>query len=265
MNRYDRKLIQLQINEIKPELNYVTADNFARKNPRTYNPEKLTDSFSSLLDKIENLVSEASSKCPELEVDALLKKGKRLVDVQNRFVSSKDLEKAKQNFTELIKIIESQLQEENVPSANPSESENIIFISYYNEKNLEGVKSALRILKNLLKQVESVKDDFKTIARSQLSSLDTISVRVDEICQCSSAIICLPPKNMQQEAIGKLAYFDLGSCLTRFPKRTVLINEGNHLPEDLISKVEVLHDCGNLDWQTRTGLASKILEILKED
>ena len=95
---------------------------------------------------------------------------------------------------------------------------------------------------------------------------ETINTRINEIrSQCSSAIICLPRQNLQEKSIRSLAYIDLGACLSLFPKRTILIYQGNKLPEYLKSNVEVFQYLGNLDFDTGMELARQILKVLRKD
>lgn len=258
-----------KIKEVRSELNNVNYDNFADKNRRTSNPEKLTDSFSSLLNKLEQLVTEASSKFPGSQVDSLFEKGKKLLDVRRRSVISDDLETAKEFFLQAINIIDTNLEEDKKQpelsslntSGEKSKSDKKTFISYYDEQILRQIKTVFGMLGKLAPEM----DDLPTVARSQLSNLETISPRINDIKDCSSAIICLPPENLQDESISALAYFDLGAFLALFPQRTLLVHQGNKLPEDLASNVEVFQYLGNLDFETGIELATQILKVLRQD
>ncbi|MGK7918924.1 MAG: hypothetical protein AB4080_02795 [Trichodesmium sp.] len=258
-----------KINEIRSELNNFNYDNFADKNRKTSNPEKLTAGFSSLLNRLEKLVTEASSKFPDSQVDSLFEKGKKLLDVRRRSVISDDLETGKEFFLQAINIIEANLEEEKKTpelssfnsSREKSNSDKKTFISYYDEQILRQIKSVFGMLGKLAPEM----NDLPTVARSQLSNLETISPRINDIKDCSSAILCLPPENLEEESISALVYFDLGAFLALFPQRTLLVHQGNKLPEDLASNVEVFQYLGNLDFETGIELATQILKVLRKD
>ncbi|NEO58312.1 MAG: hypothetical protein F6K54_37860 [Okeania sp. SIO3B5] len=260
------------INEIRSELNKVNYDNFADKNRRTFSPEKLTDDFSSLLDKLKELVTEALSKFPDAKVDKLFENGKKLLDVRKRPVGRDDLETGKEYFLQAIKMIEANLEEEKKTpelsflnsSAKKYKSDKIIFISYYNEQILEEIQTVFATVREMREmELAPEMDNLKTNPRNQLNNLETISLRINEICSCSSAIICLPPENLQEESISALAYFDLGACLALFPKQTLLIHQGNKIPEDLKGNVANFLYHGNLDFKKGMELAREILKVLK--
>ncbi|MDY7005186.1 MAG: hypothetical protein SWX82_14915 [Cyanobacteriota bacterium] len=257
------------ISKIRSELNNLNYDNFAEKNRRTSYPEKLTDNFSSLLNKLEELVTEASSKFPDSQVEILFKQAKNLLDVRRNSVISDDLETGKEFFLQAISMIEANLEEEKKTpeisfpnsSAKKCKSDKKTFISYYDEQILRQIKSVFGMLGKLAPEM----DDLPTVARSQLSNLETISPRINDIKDCSSAILCLPPENLQEESISALAYFDLGAFLALFPQRTLLVHQGNKLPEDLAGNVEIFQYLGNLDFETGIELATQILKVLRKD
>ncbi|MDJ0518745.1 MAG: hypothetical protein QNJ74_21625 [Trichodesmium sp. MO_231.B1] len=259
-----------KINEIRSELNNFNYDNFADKNRKSFNPEKLTNSFSSLLDQLEQLATEASSKFPDSQVYSLFEKGKKLLDVRKRLVLSEDLETGKDFFLQSINIIEENFEgKKKQPEdafinsfGEKSKSENKTFISFYDEEVLRQIKTVFGMLGVLAPEMHNL----PTLARSQSSKLKTINTRINEIrSQCSSAIICLPRQNLQQKSIRSLAYIDLGACLALFPKQTILIYQGNKLPEYLKSNVEVFQYLGNLDFDTGMELARQILKVLRKD
>ena len=144
-------------------------------------------------------------------------------------------------------------------SREKSKSDKKTFISYYDEQILDQIKTVFGTLGELAPEMNNL----ETVARKQLSHLETIGPRINYIKDCSSAIICLPPENLQEELISALVYFDLGACLALFPKQTLLIHQGNKLPEDLASNVEVFQYLGNLDFKTGMELARQILKVLK--
>ena len=141
-------------------------------------------------------------------------------------------------------------------------SDKSIFISYYDQQILSEIKTVFGALEELDREIGNL----KTVERKQSNNLETINARINEIrSQCSSAIICLPLENLEEESIREVAYFDLGACLARFPERTLLIHQGNKIPEDLASNVEVFQYHGNLGFKTGMELARKILKVLKKD
>ncbi len=262
--------IKSKINEIRSELNNFNYDNFAHKNRKSSNPEKLTNSFSSLLDKLDQLATEASTKFPDSKVYSLFEKGKKLLDVRKRLVLSDDLETGKDFFLQTINIIEENFEgKKKQPevslinsSGEKSKSDNKTFISFYDEQVLRQIKTVFGMLGVIAPEMHNL----PTLARNQLSHLKTINTRINEIrSQCSSAIICLPPKNLQEKSISSFVYLDLGACLALFPKRTILIHQGNKLPEYLKSNVEVFQYLGNLDFETGMKLARQILKLLRKD
>ncbi len=259
-----------KINEIRSELNNFNYDNFAHKNRKSSNPEKLTNSFSSLLDKLEQLATEASTKFPDSQVYSLFEKGKKLLDVRKRLVLSEDLETGKDFFLQTINIIEENFEgKKKQPevslinsSGEKSKSDKKTFISFYDEQVLRQIKTVFGMLGVIAPEMHNL----PTLARNQLSNLKTINTRINEIrSQCSSAIICLPPKNLQEKSISSLVYLDLGACLALFPKRTILIHQGNKLPEYLKSNVEVFQYLGNLDFETGMKLARQILKLFRKN
>lgn len=260
--------IKSEIQKIRSELKDFKYDNFAQKNPKSLNPEKLTQSFSNLLEKIEQLVKEASSHFPYSGVDHVFEKGKKLLDVKTKFVVNDHFEVAKANFLDAMDKIEANLEEEKkTPELSPSnvsgkKSQSVVpFISYYDEQILDEIQTVF----NTLGQLAPEMDNLKIIKRKQLNNLETINTRIRDISNCSSAIICLPPQDPKEELISPFAYFDLGACLARFPKQTLLIHKGDKLPEDLTSNIEVFHYLGNLDFKIGMELASQILKVLKKD
>ena len=259
-----------EIQKIRSELKDFKYDNFAQKNPKSLNPEKLTQSFSNLLEKIEQLVKEASSHFPYSGVDHIFEKGKKLLNVKRKFVVNDHFEVAKANFLDAMDKIEANLEEEKkTPELSPSnlsgkKSQSVnLFISYYDKQILEEIKTVLGTLSE--GEIAAQMDNLELVSRQQLNTLETIFPRIREISNCSSAIICLPPQDENEELISRGAYLDLGACLTRFPNKTLLIHQGDKLPEDLTSNIEVFHYLGRLDFKTGMGLARQILKVLKKD
>ena len=257
-----------EIQKIRSELEHFNYDNFAQQNPKSLNPEKLTQSFSKLLERIEQLVKEALSHFPYSRVDDLFDKGKKSLNVKKNLVVNDNFEAAKANFLDAMNKIEANLEEEKkTPELSPSnlsgkKSQSVVpFISYYDEQILDEIQTVFSTLGQLAPEM----DNLKPISRKQLNTLETINTRIRDISNCSSAIICLPPQDPKEELISPFAYLDLGACLARFPKQTLLIHQGDKLPEDLTSSIEVFHYLGRLDFKTGMELARQILKVLKKD
>ena len=95
----------------------------------------------------------------------------------------------------------------------------------------------------------------------QLNNMDSLSSRISEINSCSSAIICWPAQDSPNTPINALMYIDLGACLARFGKQTLLIHQGaENLPNNLA--VETFNHLGSLDLKRGVELARKILHML---
>ena len=137
-----------------------------------------------------------------------------------------------------------------------------IFISYYEEQILQEIKTVFSTLGEIGPEIDSL----EFIERKQSNNVETVTPRIDDIRSCSSAIICLPPETSSDDSIQNLAYLDLGASLALLnERRTLIIYEGNQLPDNLVGKVETFQYQGSLDFQKGMELAGKILKVLQKD
>lgn len=252
-----------KIQEIRFELNNANYDNFAHKHPRTTHPQRLTENFVGLLNKLDRLVREASSKFPHAQVDSLFREGKELLDITRRAVRKNDFERGKEVLSEVIKIIEQNLiGEKSSQNPNPVPTNNMqspmIFVSYEDQQILNEIKAVLGALGKSYPE----RANFRTTERKQSNSLEAVIPRIDEIHLCTSAIICLPAQNSSDASSNVLAYLDLGACLALFPEKILLIHQGQQIPDNLAGKVKTFKYLGNLGFEDGVELLGKIREIL---
>lgn len=268
----NQSTMKFKVNEIKSELSNTNYDNFAKISNRTGRPVELTSRFTKLLDELDRLVYQASNKFPWEQVDSLFRDGKELLDVRKTAVHKNNFEKGKGILLQAVSIIENNLIDEernsqpkanqNLVNKNATKSQStMIFISYNKPQILEELTAVFY----LLAQLASESDNWQYKERQQSTSLEAVSLRIDDIRSCSSAIICWPPQDLPDESINPVAYLDLGVCLTLFPKRTLLIYQGSNLPDNLVDKVETFKYLGGLDLQSGMALASQILKVLEND
>jgi hypothetical protein len=273
----DTSEMKQHIKDTKSELKNTTYDNFAEKHRRTNRPEELTSNFSDLLNQLEILVKAAIQKFPDSKVDSLFQEGKGLLDVKRRAVNNDDFQSGKETLLKVVELIEENLRQEETENQPPVEHDKMnrntiqsqpknIFVSYYKEEILDEIKTVLEMLGTL----DPKMDNLPYTARSQSSSLDTLIQRNQDISLCSSAIICLPPPTLSEDSNDNstsiFAYFDLGAFLASFPKRrTLLVHQGNQIPDNFSQVVETFHYQGNLDFKTGMELARQILKVLQTD
>lgn len=258
MNKTD---IKSKASELKSRFNDFSYENFAEKNPRTGRPFRLTPNSSKLIDDLGALVSEASKEFPRAQLDSLFAEGKELFNLRIVAMNNNGFEKGKAVLLEAIDLIKQNILEEErknqpkTPSKPIYESlnknlEKKIFVSYYDEQMWEQIQAVFESLQPL---------DSKRGRQSD--PLEALGARIDEITSCSGAIVCLPPNDTG----SPMAYIDLGACLALFPNKTLLIHQGEELPDNIVSKVEIFHYLGDLTYKQGVELSGKILRILQDN
>ncbi|NEQ82697.1 MAG: hypothetical protein F6K26_21370, partial [Moorea sp. SIO2I5] len=251
--------------QLKSELENFNYDNFANKHAKTGYCTSWTSKFREFIEKkLKPLVNEASNKFKNQRIDEPFRQGIKILDVKKKPVNSDDFEKGKEILLICIRYIEenttpqTRLPNIGMPK-NPNKNKpHKICVSYYSEQFFTQIQTIFSALDAL--DAEMVNLEY--IPLKQFNSLQAVSMRIEDINSCFSAIICLP-LDQSSEKFNPIAYMDLGACMALFPERTLLIYEAGDLPDSLASKVETFKFLGNLNFQTGLELSRKILNILQ--
>ncbi len=266
--------MKLLVKQLESELKTLDYDNSVIFSKNRI-PERLSDNYSSWQNRVEQLVQEASKEFPDIGIDYLFKEAKKQIDPRRAILDPGKFNDGNKTMVRVLDMIEQNAIEDiNFPS-NEHQSVNTveetinpprntkIFISYYSEQTLEEIKIVLETLDTLKTEIEL--DPSPYTVREQSIGLDALAGRVNDIKQCSGAIICLPPTPKDSpENFNNVVYFDLGACMTMFPEKILLLYESKELPRSFQEKVELFHFLGNLDFKKGMELAQKILQLFQE-
>ena len=284
---------------ISPRLLRFLIDFYLSSKSRKSRKTSFDPKLLSLASLVYELIVEASNKLPESQFQNLCHCTKLAIKNTSIFAKNNNFSDAEETMKEVIDRIYENLAEEKLKNqlstlenqsiiqhdnsititpisinvrnngtldtANTIEkiSKSIkIFISYYDAQILQEIKTVFSTLGEIAPEIDSL----ELIERKQSNNLETVTPRMDDIRSCSSAIIYLPSETSSDDSIKNLAYLDLGASLALLnERRTLIIYEGNQLPDNLVGKVETFQYQGSLDFQKGMELARKILKVLQKD
>lgn len=234
-------------------------------------PERLSSDYLEWQKRVEKLVEEASKEFPDVKIYQLFNQAKGALNPRIDFLDSQKFENGMTMMSKVLDMIKQNAVIENIHSYSNQPVKTIedvqiaedtkttkIFISYYSEQTLAQIQTVFRLLSKLKTEVEL--DPSCLTIREQSISLDALPERGNDIKQCSGAIICLPPTESLKNS-NNFVYFDLGACMSLFPKKILLIHEGQDLPRTFQEKLELFHFLGNLNLENGMELAQEILQI----